>query len=70
MSNINGNSNPHNKKLFTATTAAKAVQLSSQTIRRLGYTGKIKTFRLGRSVRFDLDEIIAVMQAEGRLNFH
>ena len=49
-------------ELRSATALAKLFDVSPFTIRRLGYAGKLKEYRLGRSVRYDPSELTNLMK--------
>lgn len=40
-------------RLYTARELAKVLQVSAKTIYKLGKEGKIPTYRIGKSVRFE-----------------
>jgi excisionase family DNA binding protein len=48
---------PGDRKLVDTRTAAAYLAVSPDTVRRLADQGKIKTYRPGRSVRFDLADL-------------
>ncbi len=48
-----------------AVSAGKEYCLNPWTIRRMGYENKIKVYRNGASVRYDLDEIQEYMRKQG-----
>jgi len=52
-------------ELFTVSEIAERLKLCSATIRRLGHIGAIRTFRVGRAIRYDLDEIVRWMKKQG-----
>jgi hypothetical protein len=51
--------------LVDAELAAAEVGLNPFTIRKLGAAGKVGVYRHGTAVRFNLEEIVQYMRAEG-----
>ena len=51
--------------LDTAEGTARIAKASPFVIRRLGAKGVIKVYRLGRSVRYDTEEVLELMRKEG-----
>ena len=52
--------------LRTAPQAGQALALDPLTIRRLGYARKIREYRCGRAVRYNLTEILDWMAIQGK----
>jgi excisionase family DNA binding protein len=49
--------------IVTAKEVGKYLKLTGSTIYKLALTGEIPGFRVGKSWRFDMDEIIKTIQA-------
>ena len=47
--------------LMSVREAAKYYNVSQQTVRRLIKAGKLKTYRVGRQLRIDLDDLVNCM---------
>jgi excisionase family DNA binding protein len=50
--------------LVSARTAGDSFDVHQETIRRLARDGRIPMYRVGRYMRFDLDEIRAALRAD------
>ena len=49
--------------LLSVRDAADYYQVSQQTVRRLVKAGKLKTYRVGRQIRIDLNDLVTCMSS-------
>ena len=51
------------QSLLSVRNAAEYYHVSQQTVRRLIKAGKLKTYRVGRQIRIDMDELVNCMSS-------
>ncbi|HEY3373735.1 MAG TPA: helix-turn-helix domain-containing protein [Candidatus Aquicultor sp.] len=52
-------------RLVTVKDAAQILSMNEQVLYRMAADGRLPTYRIGKAVRFDLDELSALLRNEG-----